>query len=349
MKRLLSLLLAVFLLEGCSALPGEDRTFAVALGISEKGGVWEVSARLPTYQTGGGYITLSARGTSLGEAMALLNASAPMELHYGQLRLLVFSAEVAQSEGFPEIMGALTARGEIRPQAAIAVTEDPVLDVMDALEPATGSRLSKSLESLINARARAGVVELVTVDSWQRMGQRQQTVLMCIAMEAGANALPGMDAAAGEQASTGAGKVQFSGGWMVNASGRAQGKLTAMEMQLLSLLKGEMRQGTVALSEGTLTLLDADSRTELLGREVHCSLRVRYSASNLTEEGMQTALISSLQSLVGKLGKAGCDALGIARQAMTGTLTMSDWQALNWPEVYPSLVWRFTVKVEREA
>lgn len=349
MKRLfMALLLSAFLLGGCSALPGEDRAFAVALGFSETGGVWEVSARMPTYQTGGGYVTLSARGSSLGEAMALLGASAPMELHYGQLRLLLFSSALAESEGFPEVLRALAARSEIRPQTTIAVTEDYVLDVMDALEPATGSRLSKSLESLVEARVRLGVVENVTLDSWQRMGQRQQAVLMCTALESETN-VQGMDAVAGDQAAKGAGNVQFSGGWMIGTSGRAQGQLTAAEMQLLALLRGELRQGTLSLPEGTLTLLDADSRIALAGQEVQCHLRVRYSASNMTEECVQTALIASLQSLTDKLGKANCDALGIARKAVLGSLTMEAWHEQNWAERYPALVWRFTVQAEREA
>lgn len=345
---LAALLLTMLPLGGCSALPGEDRAFAVALGFSAKGGVWEVSARMPTYQAGGGYVTLSARGGSLGEAMALLNVAAPMELHYGQLRLLLFSSELAQGESFPELLRALAARGEIRPQAAIAVTEGNVLDVMDALEPATGSRLSKSLEVLMKAREKIGVVELVTLDSWQRMGERQQPVVMCIAMESGANSVAGMDTVAGDQATQGAGKVQFSGGWMMNASGRMQGQLTAGEMQLLSLLRGQLRQGTLSLPEGTLTLLDADSDMNLAGQEVQCTLRVRYSAASMTEEGVQAALISSLQSLTDKLSKAGCDALGVARQAMMGTLTMEEWRALGWAEVYPALTWRFKVEAERE-
>ncbi|MBE5803298.1 MAG: hypothetical protein E7316_02170 [Clostridiales bacterium] len=351
MKRWLpALVAAMLLLGGCSVLPGEDRAFAVAMGVSETGGVWEVSVRLPTYQTGGGYMTLTARGNSLGEAMALLNASAPMELHYGQLRLLLFAETLAESDRFQEILRALAARGEVRPQAVIAVTPDNVPDVMDALEPATGSRLSKSLESLMKAREKAGVAELVTLEEWQRMGQRQQVVLMNAAMEsAAANTVPGMDATAGEQAAKGAGKVQFSGGWMASHTGAVKGELTAMEMQLLSLLKGKTRQGVLSLPEGTLTLLDAKCSITLEGQEVQCSLRVRYSASDMTEEGAQAALISSLQSLTGKLGKAGCDALGVGRKAMLGRMTMEDWKRLNWPETYPALTWRFTVKAEREA
>ncbi len=350
MKKAMAVVLATLLLGGCSALPGEERAFAVVLGISENGGVWEAGARIPTYQTGGGYLTISARGNSLGEALALLNASAPMELHYGQLRMLLFSKGIAQSAQFPELLRALAARGEVRAQAALCVTEDNVPDVLDALEPATGSRLSKSLEALMTSRQMVGVAPVITLSDWLRMGDRQQAVLMNAAMEPQtANAVPGMDEAAGTQAVKGAGKVQLSGGWLADAQEKVQGNLTAMEMQLLSLLQGKLRQGTLSLPEGTATLLEASSSVKLKDQEVHAKLRLRYSASNLTEDGLTQALLSALHGLTGKLAAAGCDALGIARQAMAGCADWSQWHALNWSEKYPALTWRFTIEVEREA
>lgn len=350
MKRMLALVLSALLCTGCSALPGEDRSFAVALGVSENGGVWEVSARIPAYQTSGGYLTISARGNSIGEALALLNASAPMELHYGQLRMMLFSKDLAQSSAFAELLRAISARGEVREQAALCVTEDSVLDVMDALEPATGSRLSKSLESLLAARRQLGVLPEAALSSLRRMGERQQGVLIAAALESTADdTVPGMDASAGDQAAKGAGKIQFSGGWLLGMDGQVHGSLTAMDMQLLSLLQGTLRQGTLSLPEGTLTLLDADSSINLEGQTVHCRIKLRYSAATFTQEGVQQALISSLQGLSGKLAAAGCDALGLGRQAMLGCADMAQWHALDWRSLYPALEWRFTVEAEREA
>lgn len=350
MKKAVAIMLAALLLGGCSALPGEERAFAVVLGISENGGVWEAGARIPTYQTGGGYLTISARGNSLGEALALLNASAPMELQYGQLRMLLFSKGLAQSGRFPEVLRALAARGEVRAQAALCVTENNVIDVLDALEPATGSRLSKSLEAMMQARQAVGVLPVVTLSDWLRMGERQQAVLMNAALEAAAeNAVPGMDESAGEQAAKGAGKVQLSGGWLMNSQGQVKASLTAMEMQLLSLMQSRLRQGTLALPEGSATMLDASSKIMLKDQTVQGKIHLRYSASELTEEGVQQALLEALHGLTGKLAAAGCDALGMARQAMASCADMAQWHALNWVERYPALTWQFTVEVEREA
>lgn len=346
MKRVLALLGALLCLNGCSSLPGEERSFAVALGVEQVDGAWQVSARLPTYQAEGGYMTLTARGNSLGDAMALLNAAAPMELHYGQLRLLLFSAELARSDTFPELLRALSARGEVRPQSALAVTEAGVQAVVDALEPATGSRLSKSLETLLEARRRLGVIPVTTLEEYQRLGERQQAVLLNMGLPTTATQT-GMDASAGAQSAEGAGQVQFAGGWLLGQGGSVKGQLTGMEMQLLSLLAGNMRQGALSLPEGTTTLLDASSHLQLKGETVCCTVWVRYSASSMTEEGIEAALTKHLQAVAGKLTAADCDALGVTRQAMLGSLTMAAWQEKHWQ--YKALTWQVTVEAERGA
>ena len=350
MKRLLALMVAVMLCSGCSALPGEDRSFAVALGVSFSGDVWEVCARVPTYQTGGGYLTLSALGSSIGEAMALLNASAPMELHYGQVRMLVFSRVLAESGQLPELLQSLSARGEVRAQAALCITESSVKDVMDALEPATGSRLSKALEAMLQTRQKMGVLPCIALSDWLLMGSRQQPVLMNIALEPTAgNATLGMDAPAGRQATEGSGKVQLSGGWLMGQDGRAQGSLSAMEMQLLTLLQNQWRQGTLSLPDGTITLLDAKTKINAQERDIYCYLSLDYSASSYTEEGVRQALLDQLKTLMGKLQKANCDALSIARKLMVQCMNTTEWNELEWTKIYPSATWHFTVHARREA
>lgn len=349
MRRLLALI-AALICTGCSALPGEEHSFAVALGINTTGGVWEACARVPTYQAGGGYMTLAAQGNSLGEAMALLNGVAPMTLHYGQVRMLVFGQELAASVEFAGVLQALAARGEVRQQAALCITADKLTDVMDALEPATGSRLSKSLEALLEARQQAGVLPKTTLSQMLRWGERQQAILADMALAPDdAAAQPGMDAPAGEQAAKDGGQIRLSGGWMLSANGQVQGRLTPMEMQLLSLLEGRLKQGTLALPEGTITLLDASSDLRLQGDAVHGHLLLRYSASSWSEEGLREALQHSLQALCGKLAAAGCDALGLARQAMASCRDMAQWHSINWPECYPALTWHFTIDIQREA
>lgn len=323
MRRVTAMILAVFLLGGCSALPGEDRAFAVALGISGSSAGWQVCARVPTYQTGGGYTTVTGKGDHLGAAMADMSASAPMELHFGQVRMVIFAKALAASGQFAELLRTLSARGEVRPQAALFVTEDPVEDVMDALEPETGSRLSKSIESTMEARRRLGVLPGTTLADVLRAGERQQPVLGGAAMEKG--------------------KLHLSGGWLMGANGQVQGRLTKEEMQLASLLQGNIRQGTLALGQGTVTLTDSQCSLQLQGSQVLCRLKIRCSASTMTEEGIVAALTYDLHGLVNKLAAANSDALGVGRQAIRQKTTMAAWHDADWAAQYAMLDWFFTV------
>ena len=328
MKKLLVLALAALMLTGCAALPGEERAFAVVLGLGRQGEKWEAGARIPTYQSGGGYTTVTAEGGSLGEALAKLNASAPMELHYGQLRLLVLSKELAETEPLLELLHALAERGEVRPQALVCVTEDNIKQLLDAMKPATGSRLSKAIEAMAQARQAQGVLPETTLSAVLRMGERQQGVLLNASLEDKA--------------------VKLSGGWMM-AGGQVREKLTETETQLISLLLGRLKQGALALEEGTLTLLNADCSIKLEGGVVRCRVKLRYGASTMTEEGVCQALETALGELTTRLAAAGCDALGLGRQAVMKCMTMAAWRDMNWKQMYPALAWVFDIRAEGEA
>ena len=328
MRRVCCLLLAMLLMTGCAALPEEDRAFAVVLGLDRDGDAWRAWARIPSYQQEGGYLTVSAQGSSLGEAMAQLEAAAPMALHFGQLRMMVFSRALAESGDFPGVMDVLASRNGVRRQAALAVTEHDMASLMNALEPPTGTRLSKSLEAMMAARREQGLIPDATLSGLRRMGERQQPVLMGIALEDG---------------------MQLSGGWLLGADGRLQGRLTAADQQMLSLLSGTFRQGTLSLGEGTLTVTEADSRVRLMDGEAVCSVRLRYTSSSFSEEGAALKLNDALLALTAKLAAARCDALGLGRQAMTGCADLEAWHRLDWQARYPALRWRFDLQLEREA
>lgn len=327
MRRVCCLLLVVLLLTGCAALPEEDRAFAVVLGMDREGDAWRTWARIPSYQQEGGYLTVSAQGGSLGEAMAQLEAAAPMALHFGQLRMMVFSRALAESGDFPGVMDVLASRNGVRRQAALAVTEHDMASLMDGLEPPTGTRLSKSLEAMMAVRREQGLIPDTTLSGLRRMGERQQPVLMGIALENG---------------------MQLSGGWLLGADGRLQGSLTAADQQLLSLLSGIFRQGTLSLGEGTLTVTEADSRVRLMDGEAVCSVRLRYTSSSFSEEGAAQRLNDALSALTAKLAAARCDALGLGRQAMMGCADIEAWRRLDWQARYPALRWRFDLQLERE-
>ena len=101
MKRLLLLLLGCLCLGGCASLPGEERSFALCLGVHTSTSGVEVAVQLPNYKGDQKYLVLSAAGDSFDEALSSLTAVSPSRLHFGQLRLVVFPRRPPPRRAFP--------------------------------------------------------------------------------------------------------------------------------------------------------------------------------------------------------------------------------------------------------
>ncbi|MBQ7849727.1 MAG: hypothetical protein IJ343_08420 [Clostridia bacterium] len=328
MKRVLTLLLTTLLLGGCTALPAEERSFAVALGVTHADDLWTAHARIPTYQTGGGYATVTGEGPTLESALGALDAASPMELDLGQLRLLVFSAELARSEAFPGALTALSGRHDLRMGAALAVTQEDVRALMDALTPTTGSRLSKSIDVLLETRIGQGALLPASLAEVMRMGERQSPVMMNAGLESGA--------------------LSLSGAWPLNTEGLATAPLSPEDTRLLSLMLGRLTQGTLSLPEGTVRLSGAKAEAELLQptlQEAAVRLTLQVVSSSLTEEALSRAVATACLGVLGRLSGSGCDALGLGRQAVVHAQDMAQWHDFDWPARYRDVVWSVSVGV----
>lgn len=328
MKRMVCLFLLLLLLGGCTALPAEERSFAVALGVTRTGDEWTVHARIPTYQTGGGYATVTGKGAALEAALSEVDAASPMKLDMGQLRLLVFSAELAGSPAFPGALTTLASRHDLRMGAAIAVTGENVQTLLDALEPSTGARLSKSVDVLLETRIGQGMLLPASLAEVMLTGERQSPVLMNAALESGA--------------------LSLSGGWLLNDEGRALEQLSAEETKLLALMLGRLQQGTLSLQEGTVRLNGVKTEAELAVptmQEASVRLTLHVTSSPLTTEALSRVVASACLGVLGRLSGAGCDALGLGRQAVVHAEDMAQWHSFDWPARYRELEWSVSVGV----
>ena len=158
MKRALCLLLTCLFCTGCSALPPEERAFCVVLLVD--GGAQECTVRvsIPTYQQNGGYQTLSATGATLTDALRTLESAAQMRLHWGQLRLIVLSRAWAAEIPIVRTLSDLSGVENLRLHASVAVTEEDMAALAEKLVPENGTRLSKSIDVMVQARHEQGVI-----------------------------------------------------------------------------------------------------------------------------------------------------------------------------------------------
>lgn len=344
--KIMIICLVLMLCTGCSALPAEERSYAVAVGISCPAGVWEVSARIPSYQTGGGYATISAQGATLPEAFAVLDTAAPMRMHYGQVRLLIVKRELAESAELAAAMEVVSRMADMRLQAQVCVTQDYLPELMDALSPMTGTRLSKSIDILLETRKKMGVIPEASLSQLMRMGERRSPVLAAIALAPDDQGeASGLNTAAGGQKAGEAGNIQLGGAWLVSLHGAVRGELTAGEMQLLALLQNRLHQTSMKIGDGIVNVSGAKGQVQLDGNTVKCSVEVQYTSATLTGEGIVKGIEEDYRSLTRKLAATDCDALGLGAQAVRHFADMAAWHSLNWPEIYPQLQWEMEVRV----
>lgn len=329
MKRIACLLATLLLCTSCTALPAEERAFAVVLMVEKGEESIRVHGRIPTYQAGGGYITVTGEGQKLSAALADIEAKAPMEIHLSQLRLLVLDASLGREAS--AVLLALSDRPDMRQGCAVAVTEAEADALMEAFKPETGTRLSKSIDVLLDARIRQGAILPCSLTDVIRMGERQTPVLAALTLADG--------------------KPALGGGWPMTHNKTFAGMLTPEECALLALLRGDARELQLTLPEGSAKVRDASIRQTLAEdrKSAEVTLTLRMTASGLTPEGLEQNLAEELLTLLSRLSAQGCDVLGLGRKAILRAPDWSAWRAMDWPTACRQLRWKVFVGVQGPA
>lgn len=320
MKKLLILLMALCC-TSCTALPAEERAFAVALCVDKKTEAWQVYARIPTYKAGGEYLTVSGEGSTFDAALAELDASAPMSTALSQLRLLVLSDKLGK-EDVSALLAALSARYELRQQCALAVTDASAKDVADALKPDTGARLSKAIDVLLEARTGQGIVPKVCLSDVLRMGRRQTPLLMRLALQDG--------------------KLDLSGAYPLTGDGDILAPLTAADATLLALLRGDTKTCQLSVAGGHVHVRDGCAKVQLKkdGNTACVTLSMQALDPGLAPDILEQTIADACVQLLSRLSGAGCDVLGLGRRAVLRNADLSDW-----PERLRQIRWEVSVQV----
>ena len=321
MKVLILLLLTMVLCSSCTALPAEERAFAVALCV-EKTDAWRVYGRIPTYQSDGGYMTVAGVGASLAEALSDMDAAAPMRINLSQLRMLVLDAKLAVEHDVSSILQELFSCADVRMQCAVALTDAPVQQVAEALVPAAGTRLSKALDLMVDARVEQGVILSARAADVLRAGGRQATILIALSLE-------------GEQ-------VNLSGGYTMQGT-----YLQPEEIALLALARGDIQRLRLELPCGYADVRDAAVSVNMSQdwTMARLELTATVAAASCTSDEVEQALADEMLALLTRLSGLGCDALGLGRQVVSHTHELADWHEQEWLQTYRGIRWEVAVGV----
>ncbi len=316
MKRLWALLLCCLCLGGCASLPGEERSFALCLGVHASTSGVEVAVQLPNYKGDKNYLVISAAGDSFDEALSSLIAASPSRLHFGQLRLVVFSQETAQSADFPQLVAEISAIPSMRLIAMALLTEDGISQLLEALTPQTGVRLSKYLDTLLRARVELGLLPGSTLSDMRRMGQRQSPALGRVALKKSGLPQDGLNTTAEAISAGSEGDVIFGGCGLIGQDGLLHDTLSLRETQLLTLLLGRARNLPLTWEEAAFTLHVKKLSIRWEQGKVSAQVTGRALMTRGAPAQAEKLLAEDLRAVIQRLNAASCDALGLRRQEM---------------------------------
>ena len=121
--------------------------------------------------------------------------------------------------------------------------------------------------------------------------------------------------------------------------------LSPEETALLSLLKGDVKEMQLVLPDGTAHIREAKANAKLSedGRSARITLAADVTASDLNNDVLERSIADAALSLMTKLSRQSCDALGLGRQHVCRYRDMTQWHEADWPRMYREIRWEIEV------
>lgn len=217
----------------------------------------------------------------------------------------------------------------LRLHASVAVTEEDTTELAEKLVPENGTRLSKSIDVMVQARHEQGIIPTCAASMLLRFGSRQSPVL-CSA----------------ESTTEG---FLLSGAWLTDADGLVRDFLPPEETQILLLMQGELTRTQLLLPEHAIHLTEASTSIRLTENTAACRVNLRYDRADLTPQAVSAETAQACLDVLNRLQAAGCDALGLGRKAIWSAWSMSDWRDSDFPARLQNLRWTVEVRSEPAA
>ena len=361
MKRLLCfLLISCFLFSGCAGRNVEEELLVIVLAIDriDQENV-TVAVKVPANTAAAGdsaassngqagYLLLEATGHSFTDAVSMLNATTPRRLNFSQVREVVIGDEAARQRDFSKLLTQIDALPRFRCSAAVIICRGCALEFSDNQKPIVGMRLSRYAENTLANYAGKGFTPDTDLCAGRRDldGSFRDPLFILGAVNDFSTA---DEPQADNSLTSEAGDLPRQSIEAVEMFGAAAtdgvsvcGYLTGYEMALLHLIEGHVEALTVRVdgvplhvtASGPAALsVDIASGQAVLRIDLHCEAKYPQG-SEANEKAIQALLEQDILSLIRHLQAMRCDGVGFGQIAVRRFLTVQDWEAFGWREVY---------------
>ncbi|MBR4538387.1 MAG: hypothetical protein IKO52_06030 [Clostridia bacterium] len=361
MKRLLCFLLLLFcFLSGCAGRNVEEELLVIVLAIDrmEQENV-TVAVKVPANtaaagngagdsQGQAGYMQLEATGHSFTDAVSMLNATTPRRLNFSQVREVIIGDEAARQRDFAELLTQIDALPRFRCSAAVIICRGSALAFSENQKPIVGMRLSRYAENTLANYAGKGFTPDTDLCAGRRdlHGGFRDPLFILGAVNDFSNADEpkadnSLSAEAGDLPRQSVEAVEMFGAAATNGVSVC-GYLTGYEMALLHLIDGHVEALTVRVdgvplhvtASGPAALdVNISSSPAILRVDLHCEAKYPQG-SEADEKAVQTLLEQDILSLITHLQTMRCDGAGFGQIVVRRFLTVQDWEAFRWRDVY---------------
>lgn len=310
-------------------------------------------------QAEAGYIVLSATAPSCLRALGLLGATTPRTVNLSQLREIVVSQTLAETDATLSILKQIHAIYRANDKAVVVVTPDNAGDFIRRQRAVLGLRLSKYLEVLFehyeqldiippnpNLSAVIAAMESSAADAaavYAAGNDFENTLLL--QGESDLDRLPGHLPRTAPAPNEYMGAALFSGP-------RMTGTLTGSEVSLLCLMTGKAST-RISVIDGTQykTRLQTHVRRSIdpdgtLFVSLRLTLTLSAGEQQRTGEEIAAEIAQDCVNVLQKLQAASCDAVGFGKIRIRAFPDIPAWESLNWPAHYETLPVRVTADVK---
>ena len=361
MKRLLCfLLLLCCCFSGCAGRNVEEELLVIVLAIdrTDQENV-TVAVKVPANASAAGnskessdvqagYIQLEATGHSFTDAVSMLNATTPRRLNFSQVREVVIGDEAARQRDFTKLLTQIDALPRFRCSAAVIICRGSALKFAENQKPIVGMRLSRYADNTLANYAGKGFTPDTDLCAGRRDldgGFRDPLFILGAVNDFSSADEPNADnslvSEAGDLPRQSVEAVEMFGAAATDGVSVC-GYLTGYEMALLHLIEGHVEALTVRVdgvplhvtASGPAALsVDVTSSPAILRIDLHCE--AKYPQGSQADKNAVRALLErDIASLIAHLQALRCDGVGFGQIAVRRFLTVQDWEAFGWREVY---------------
>ncbi|MBR5302488.1 MAG: hypothetical protein IKU38_06615 [Clostridia bacterium] len=305
-----------------------------------------------------GYIVMSATAPSCLRALNVLSSTTPRTVNLSQLREVVLSRALAQTDATLTILKEIHSMYRANGEAIVVVTPDDAGDFIRRQRAILGVRLSKYLEVLFDHFSEMDTIppdaQLASV-----IAAMQSNTIDAAAVYAAGNAFDSaivlsgaadMNRLPGHLPRTSPAENEYLGCALFSGP-RMTGTLTGEETGLLCLIAGQAKRRAAFIGSALY-------RTNLPTRvrrsidpdgtlSVHIAMSLKHIAGEAQQTGEEIAaqIEREAVAVLLRLRAASSDAAGFGRIAIRESIDIPSWEERNWQDEYERLGVRVSAEV----